>query len=60
VLIEEKLNDIGGRLEHAPRKSLKHLARETGVSKSNARMATELLKIRQYKTTVIHTCLAAA
>jgi hypothetical protein len=42
VLTEEKLDDIGARLEHAPRKSLKRLARETGVSKSNVRTATKL------------------
>jgi hypothetical protein len=42
VLTEEKLDDTGARLE--PRKSLKHLAQETGVSKSNARMATQLMK----------------
>jgi hypothetical protein len=44
VLTEEKLDDIWARLEHTPRKSLKRLAQETGVSKSNARMATQLLK----------------
>jgi hypothetical protein len=32
VLTEEKLGDIGVRLEHTPRKSLKLLARETGLS----------------------------
>jgi DNA-binding IclR family transcriptional regulator len=37
VLTEEKLDDIGARLEHTPRKSLKHIAQETGVSKSSAR-----------------------
>jgi transposase len=40
VLIEEKLADIGARLEHTPIKSLKSLAQETGVSKSTARRAT--------------------
>jgi hypothetical protein len=54
VLTEEKLDDIGAGLERAPRKLLKHLAQETGVSKSGARRATELLKLRFYKTTVIH------
>jgi hypothetical protein len=44
VLTEEKLDDTVARLEHTPRKSLKHLAQETGVSKSGARTATELLK----------------
>jgi hypothetical protein len=36
VLTEKKLDDIGTRLEHTPRKSLKRLAQETGVSKSSA------------------------
>jgi hypothetical protein len=40
----EKLDDIGARLEHTPRKSLKRLAQETEVSKSSARTATHLLK----------------
>jgi hypothetical protein len=46
VLNEEKLDDIGerNRLEHIPRKSLKHLAQKTGVSKSSPRTATQLLK----------------
>jgi hypothetical protein len=43
-VLTEKLHDIGARLEHTPRKSLKRLAQETGVSKSSARMATQLLK----------------
>jgi transposase len=60
VLTEEKLDEIGARLEHAPRKSLKHLAQETGVSKSSARTAIQLLKLKPYKTTAIHTSLAAA
>jgi response regulator of citrate/malate metabolism len=58
-LTEEKLNNIGTRLEHTPRKSLKCLAQETGVSRSTARKATQLLNLRPYKTTVIHTRLAA-
>jgi biotin operon repressor len=56
-VLTEKLGDIGARLEHMPRKSLKHLAQETGMSKSSARRATQLLKLRPYKTTVIHTRL---
>jgi hypothetical protein len=55
VLTEEKLDDIGARLEHTPRKSLKQLVQDTGVSKFNARRATQLLKLRPYKATVIHT-----
>jgi hypothetical protein len=60
VLTEEKLGDIGARLEHTPIKSLKRLTQEAGVSESSARRATELLKLRSYKTTVIHARLAAA
>jgi hypothetical protein len=44
VLTEEKLHDIWARLEHTPRKSMKRLAQEIGVSKSSARTATQLLK----------------
>jgi hypothetical protein len=54
LLTEEKFDDIWARLEHTHRKSLKHLAQETGVSKSSARRATQLLKVRPYKRTVIH------
>jgi hypothetical protein len=60
VLAEEKLDDIGARLEHAPRKSLKRLAQESGVSKPSTRRATQLPKLRTCKTTVIHARLAAA
>jgi hypothetical protein len=43
-VLTEKLHDTGAKLEHTPRKSLKRLAQETTVSKSNARTATQLLK----------------
>jgi hypothetical protein len=55
VLTVEKLDDLGARLEHTPRKSLKSLAQETGVSKYSWRTATQLLKFRPFKTTAIHT-----
>jgi hypothetical protein len=55
VLTEVKLDDTRARLGHTSRKSLKHLDQETEVSKSSARTATQLLKLRSYKTTVIHT-----
>jgi hypothetical protein len=55
VLTEKLYDDIGARIEHTPTKSLKCLAQETGASKSSARTATQLLKFRPYKTTVIHT-----
>jgi hypothetical protein len=59
VFTWEKLADTGARLEHTPRKSLKCLIQEIEVSKSTARMATQLLKFRPYKTTVIHAHLEA-
>jgi hypothetical protein len=52
--LSRKLDDRGARLEHTPRKLLKRLAQETGESKSNARTATQFLKLKPYKTTVIH------
>jgi hypothetical protein len=55
VLTKEKSNAIRARLEHTPRKSLKRLAQETGVSKPSTRTATQLLNLRPYKTRVIHT-----
>jgi transposase len=58
VLTDEKLKSMGARLEYTPRKSLKRLVQETGVS--SARWATQLLKLGPYKTTVIHASLAAA
>jgi hypothetical protein len=54
VFTEEKSDDIGVRLEHMRKEWLKHLAQEAGVSKSSARMTTQLLKLRPYRTTVIH------
>jgi hypothetical protein len=59
VLAEEKLDDIEARFKHTPRKSLKRLAQETGVSESSARTKTQLLKLRSYTTTVILARLAA-
>ena len=49
VLTEEKLDEIGERLEHTPQKSLKRLAQETGVAQSSARNATKLLNLKPYK-----------
>jgi hypothetical protein len=60
VLTEKKLDDPGAGLEHTPRKLLKHLPQETGVSQSIARMATQMQKLRPYKRTVIHSRLATA
>jgi hypothetical protein len=52
--IHTYIDGIGTRLEHTPRKSLQRLAEGSGVSKSSARSATQLLKLGPYKTTVIH------
>jgi hypothetical protein len=60
VRTEEKLDDIGARLEHTPRKSLKGLALDTGMSVSSARTVTQVLKLRPYKTTVIYARLVPA
>jgi biotin operon repressor len=53
-VLTEKFHDVGASLEQAPRKLLKRLAQETGVSESSARTAIQLLKLRPYKTAVIH------
>ena len=45
VLTEETLDEIGERLEHTPKKSLKRLSQETGVSVSSVLRATKLLKL---------------
>jgi hypothetical protein len=49
VLAEVKLDDIGARLEHTPRKSLRRLAPETGASESTAGRAIQLEKRRPIK-----------
>ncbi|PNF37420.1 hypothetical protein B7P43_G16027 [Cryptotermes secundus] len=54
VLTEEKVKDIQARLQISPRKSLRRLAQETGVSLGSARTATKLIKFRPYKVTVVH------
>jgi hypothetical protein len=58
-VLTEKLDDVGARLEHTPRKSLKRLAQESGLSKCNAEREAQLLKPVPYKRTVIHARLAA-
>lgn len=53
VLTEEKLDEIGQKLEQSPRKSLSRLSQETGVSQFSAWKATKLLKLKPYKITVV-------
>jgi hypothetical protein len=48
------LDEIGARLEASPKKSLRRLALQCGVSKSAAHVLTKLLKLKPYRTTVIH------
>jgi hypothetical protein len=54
VIPENELDDIGARLEHTSRKSLKPLDQDTEVSKSDARTATQMLKVGPCKTVLIH------
>jgi hypothetical protein len=53
VLTEEKLDDISRRLENSPRKSLRLLALQSGVSMGSASTATKLLHIHPYEITVV-------
>ena len=46
VLTEEKLDEIGFRLEQSPQKSLCQLAQQVGVSKSSVQHATKFLKLK--------------
>ena len=48
MLTEEKLDDIGARLEHSPKKSLRQLAWQCGIS------ATKALHLKPYHTTDVH------
>ncbi|PSN46547.1 hypothetical protein C0J52_19601, partial [Blattella germanica] len=57
VLTEEKLDEIAFRLEISSRKSLRRLAQEVGVSKTSVQHATKLLKLKPYKTRVVHQLL---
>jgi hypothetical protein len=52
VLTEEKLEEIGARLETSARKSLRRLAQ--ACFESNCTKVTKLLTLRPYKTTVDH------
>ncbi|KAJ4438640.1 hypothetical protein ANN_14587 [Periplaneta americana] len=57
VLTEEKLDEVGERLEHTPQKSLPRLAQETEISMISAWRATKLLKLKPYQLTVVHELL---
>jgi hypothetical protein len=49
LLTEEALGDIGARLEYTPRKSLKRLAQETGVSKVKCKNGNTIAEAIQWK-----------
>ncbi|PSN37379.1 hypothetical protein C0J52_19650 [Blattella germanica] len=49
VLTDERLNDIGARLQVSPRKSLTRFAAQCGISRSTVHVATKLLKFKPYK-----------
>jgi hypothetical protein len=57
ILTEEKLADIGARLEASPKTSLRRIALQCGVSKSAAHVATKLLNLMPYRITVVHQLL---
>ncbi|KAJ9598272.1 hypothetical protein L9F63_011045 [Diploptera punctata] len=54
VITEQKLDEIGERLEDTTTKSLRRLAQETGVSKASALRATKLLRLKLNRITAMH------
>ena len=46
LLTEEILDEIGERLEHTPKNSLKRLSQETGVSVPSVHRGAKLLKLK--------------
>ncbi|KAJ4445408.1 hypothetical protein ANN_07213, partial [Periplaneta americana] len=48
VLTEEKVGEVGERLEHSPQKSLLRIAQETAISMTSAWRATKLLKLKPH------------
>jgi hypothetical protein len=54
VLTEENMDEVGARLKTCSRKSLSQIAEQTDISAPSAPSATKLLRLHQYKTTVVH------
>jgi hypothetical protein len=49
------MDDITAKIKHSPPRSLRCLlAQETGLSKSSPQTATKLMKLKSFKTTVVH------
>lgn len=57
--MEGKLNDIRQALKCSPRKSICKLAQMVVNCKTSAFRATELLKLKPYKITIVHEIHAA-
>jgi hypothetical protein len=57
VLTEEKLDDIGTRVERRPKKFLRLVIHQCGFAKSTAHVAIEFLKLEPYKTIIVHPLL---
>jgi hypothetical protein len=54
VLTDEKLEDILAWLQISPRKSLRRLSQEAGVSADCTSKATKLMKLHLYRDGVVH------
>jgi hypothetical protein len=54
VLTEEKLDEVGARLEHTLQKSLRCLAQEAHLSKLLVVTAKNLLNLWQHKAAAVH------
>jgi hypothetical protein len=55
-MTEVKLDETGAHLEASPKKS-RRLDLQCGVSKLAAHIGTKLLKLKSYRTTVVHQLL---
>jgi hypothetical protein len=53
-IADENLEDIRARLENSPRKSLRWLSQQIGVSVGSASRATKLIKFRPYTVRVVY------
>lgn len=53
VLTEETLDNVGHALERSPRKSVRRLSQQMGISYGSVQKATRLLKLQPYKITAV-------
>jgi transposase len=54
VLSNNSLEDIRARLLQSPRKSLRNLSQQTGMTYGSVQRATERLKLHSYRVQVCH------